>query len=164
MYIILFCFQYQYIFISLYTLWGVFWNFRFPNPEPLSPSLYHFHSSHCCLIVHHRCQSIFMSVRELRSMRGGRKRLQSNGDEVTPKRSKTTNNDLDDGGNYEEQAEQPVKKAATQGKAKKGKKSRFVTIHIWTVIVMVYNYSVGWQQPSEQPMIMSKTLRVRQLV
>ena len=71
-----------------------------------------------------------MSVRELRSMRGGRKWLQSNADEVTAKRSKTTNNDSDDGGNDEEQAEQPVKKAATRGKAKKGKKPRFVTIHI----------------------------------
>ena len=71
-----------------------------------------------------------MSVRELQSMHGGRKQLQSNADEVTSKRSKTINNDSDDGGNDEEQAEQPVKKAATQGKAKKGKRPRFVTIHI----------------------------------
>ena len=63
-------------------------------------------------------------------MHGERKQLQSNADEVTSKRSKTINNDLDDGGNDEEHAEQPVKKAATRGKAKKGKKSRFVTIHI----------------------------------
>ena len=62
-----------------------------------------------------------MSVRELQSMHGGRKQLQSNADEVTSKRSKTINNDSDDGGNDEEHAEQPVKKAATQARPRRGK-------------------------------------------
>jgi hypothetical protein len=72
-----------------------------------------------------------MSARELRSLRGsqnsppklapgGRKRLQSNADEATPIRLKTTNN------NEEDVEQQPVKKAAMKGKGKKGKKARFV--------------------------------------
>jgi hypothetical protein len=77
-----------------------------------------------------------MSARELRSFRGsqnspkrapgGRKRLQSNADdsEATLKRSKTTNNDEDIEVEHAEQ--QPVKKAATKGKGKKGKKTRYV--------------------------------------
>jgi hypothetical protein len=76
-----------------------------------------------------------MSARELRSLCGsqisppklvlqGRKRLQSNADEATPKRSKTTNNDEDIEVEHAEQ--QPVKTAAKKGKDKKGKKTRFV--------------------------------------
>ena len=65
-----------------------------------------------------------MSTRELRSSGGtdrpgGRKRLQSNADEVITKRSKTNDNDSDD-------EEEPVKKVATKGKGKKGKKPRYV--------------------------------------
>lgn len=56
---------------------------------------------------------------------GGRKRLQSNPDETTAKRSKTINNSEKEESTEEEQ--QPVKKAATKGKGKKGKKNRFVT-------------------------------------
>jgi hypothetical protein len=78
-----------------------------------------------------------MSARELRSLRGrgsppkhapgGRKRLQSNADEATPKRPKTTNNSEEEGSIEEEQPEKrPVKKAATKGKGKKGKQTRFV--------------------------------------
>lgn len=79
-------------------------------------------------------------ARELRSLRstdrapsppkyapGGRKRLQSNADEVIPKRSKTANrdNDEDDDDDLEQQ---PVKKAATKSKGKKGKNTRFVMV------------------------------------
>lgn len=70
--------------------------------------------------------STLMSTRELRSLGGtdrpgGRKRLQSTGnsDEVIAKRTKTNNNDSDD-------EELPVKKVATKGKGKKGKKPRYV--------------------------------------
>lgn len=76
-----------------------------------------------------------MSARELRSglvrgtdradAPGGRKRLQSNADEAAPKRPKTVNNDEEEESNEEE--EQPVRKAATKGKGKKGKKPMFVT-------------------------------------
>ena len=75
-----------------------------------------------------------MSARELHSLRGrqssspkragGRKRLQSNADEVIAKRSKINEED------EAEQAEQPVKKAVTVTKGNlKGKKeiqARFV--------------------------------------
>ena len=80
-----------------------------------------------------------MSARELRALRAnesalsppkqaprGRKRLQSNADEVTSKRSKAANNDGEEGSIEVE--EQPVKKAATKGKGKKEKKSRCVTL------------------------------------
>ena len=68
-----------------------------------------------------------MSARELRSLGGmdrpvGQKRLQSNADELIAKRTKTNDNNSDD----EEQAEQPVKKVATKGKGRKGKKTRYV--------------------------------------
>ena len=75
-----------------------------------------------------------MSTRELCSSRGqssppkhapgGRKRLQSNADEATPKRSKMTNDDEEEGGIEVDQ--QTVKKVATKGKGKKGKNPRFV--------------------------------------
>ena len=65
-----------------------------------------------------------MSTRELRSL-GGRKRQQSNADEVIAKRSKNDDNDSD---NDSDDEEQPVKKAATKGKGKKGKKPRYVII------------------------------------
>jgi hypothetical protein len=71
-----------------------------------------------------------MSTRELRSLGGtdrpgGRKRLQSTGnaDEVIAKRTKTNNNDSDD-------EELPVKKVATKGKGKKGKKPRYVRCYL----------------------------------
>jgi hypothetical protein len=65
-----------------------------------------------------------MSTRELRSLGGtdrpgGRKRLQSNADEVIAKRTKTNKKDSDD-------EEQPEKKVVTKGKGKKGKKPRYV--------------------------------------
>ena len=57
------------------------------------------------------------------SGRRGRKRLQSNADEVNAKRSKTTNNDDDEESEVEPQQ---LKKTATKGKGKKGKQSRCV--------------------------------------
>jgi hypothetical protein len=65
-----------------------------------------------------------MSTRELHSLGGtdrpgGRKRLQSNADDVSAKRPKTNDNDSDDEG-------QPKKKV-TKGKGKKGKKPRYVS-------------------------------------
>ena len=69
-----------------------------------------------------------MSTRELRSLGGtdrpgGRKRLQSNTDDVSAKRTKTNDNDSDD---EEQPVKKPVKKAATKGKGKKGKKPMYV--------------------------------------
>jgi hypothetical protein len=95
-----------------------------------------------------------MSTRKLCSLRGsqisppklapgGRKRLQSNADEATPKRSKTTNNDEDS--EVERAEQQPVKKAATKGKDK-GKKNRFVaypyTMRIYAHL-LPYNQFIG---------------------
>ena len=86
----------------------------------------------CRHLVHHH-QSTLMSLCELRSIRGrdrarspskqtlgGRKRLQSDTDEATPKRSKT--HDEEEGSNEIEH--QPA--AATKGKGKKGKNLRWV--------------------------------------
>ena len=69
-----------------------------------------------------------MSTRELRSLGGtdrpgGRKWLQSNTDDVSAKRTKTNDNDSDD---EEQPVKKPVKKAATKGKGKKGKKPMYV--------------------------------------
>jgi hypothetical protein len=85
-----------------------------------------------------------MSTRELRSLGGtdrpgGRKRLQSNADEVSAKRTKTNDNDSDD-------EEQPVKKVAMKGKGKKGKKPRYVPFPcegIYYQLIPTYNLSVG---------------------
>jgi hypothetical protein len=78
-----------------------------------------------------------MSARELCSLRitdrspsppkGGQKRLQSNADEAAPKRSKTTNDNEKEESVEEEQQPVAVKKVATRGNGKKGKKPRYVT-------------------------------------
>jgi len=80
-----------------------------------------------------------MSARELRALsathmdvsppkRKGRKRLQSNADEATSKRTKTTNNDASDeeSGGVGQQSAKKVKGKGTAHKVKKGKKSRCV--------------------------------------
>jgi len=59
------------------------------------------------------------------SGRRGRKRNQSNADEVIAKRSKTTNNDDDEESEVTVEPQQ-LKKAATKGKGKQGKKTRCV--------------------------------------
>jgi len=65
-----------------------------------------------------------MTTRQLRSS-GGRKRLQSNADEVIAKRSKTNDKHEDnDPDNDSHDDEQPVKKAVMKGKVKKGKNPR----------------------------------------
>jgi hypothetical protein len=59
------------------------------------------------------------------SGRRGRKRLQSNADEVIAKRSRTTNNDDDEESEVTVEPQQ-LKKAATKSKGKKGKQTRCV--------------------------------------
>jgi hypothetical protein len=83
-----------------------------------------------------------MSTRELCSSGstdrpGGRKRLQSNAEEVIAKRSKTNDNDS------ASEDEEPVKKVVTKVKGKKGKNSRYVPYPCEGLIVPTYNLSVG---------------------
>jgi hypothetical protein len=75
-----------------------------------------------------------MSARELR----GRKRLQSNADEATAKRSKTAQEDSEEENIEVEQ--QPVKKTATKGKGKKGKRC---VSYFYEGLYPAYNLSVG---------------------
>ena len=120
-------------------------HFSFPSHSS-PPTLCTLHPFHC-LPFHSPFLPLFslllsisttsMSAHELRALPGneravsppkhapqGRKRLQSNADEATPKRSKATNKDGEEGSIEVE--EEPVKTAATKSKDKKGKKSRCV--------------------------------------
>ena len=72
-----------------------------------------------------------MSARELR----GQKRVQSNTDEATTKRSKTAQEEE----NIEVE-QQPVKKTATKGKVKKGKRC---VPYLYEGLLPAYNLSVG---------------------
>ena len=93
-----------------------------------------------------------MSSCELRSLQG-RKRLQSNADETTPKQSKT---------NEEDEDEIELHPVVTKVKGKRGKKFRYVTYPFEDLIA--YNPLVGLWPPSERPRTILKTLRVFQFL
>jgi hypothetical protein len=110
---------------------------EYGNLQTLNPSHQRlsFHPpAACCPLVRYHCQYIFMSARKLRSSRGNQgsppkqrqKRGHSNADEANPKRLKTND---DDDIEINDSGPQPVKKPATKGKGKKGKKTRCVAYH-----------------------------------
>ena len=122
--------------------------FRILNPEPFSIVFIPTFQLPSLPLRLPSSQSILMSSCELRSLQG-RKRLQSNADETTPKRLKT---------NEEDEDEIELQPVAMKVKGKRGRKFRYVTYPFEDLIA--YNPLVGLWPPSERPRTILKTLRV----